>query len=307
MNLEISDISKHLSDILKPKTKSLIITVYGDAVAHHGGEAWLGSMIELLKLFGLNERVVRTSVFRLAKENWLAAHSVGRKSYYRLTDVGRRRFTAAHGRVYKSQARAWDRNWTIVFLGVASLETKLKKTIKRDLEWMGFGQLSNGDYLHPDPDENSIRELFSDLDVEPFIVRGQPYAWIREETLNKVFRQCWDVERLEADYEDFLLTFRPVWTALSNSESLSPELCFVVRTLLMHGYRKAILRDPMLPEELLPSNWPGKAARTLSRNLYRLVERQAETHVMSVLETPEGPIPNAHPGYFLRFGGLRDI
>jgi len=79
----------------------------------------------------------------------------------------------------------------------------------------------------------------------------------------------------------------------------------VVRTLLMHGYRRALLRDPMLPDELLPANWPGTSARVLCRNLYRLVQAAAETHVMGMLETAEGPVPEAHPAYYTRFGGLQ--
>ncbi|MDN5872183.1 MAG: phenylacetic acid degradation operon negative regulatory protein PaaX, partial [Nitrococcus sp.] len=45
---------------------SLIITVYGDAIAPRGGTVWLGSLIALLTPLGLNQRLVRTSVFRLS-------------------------------------------------------------------------------------------------------------------------------------------------------------------------------------------------------------------------------------------------
>ena len=53
------------------RSGSLIITVYGDAIAPRGGTTWLGSLIALLEPFGLNPRLVRTSVFRLAKDVWL--------------------------------------------------------------------------------------------------------------------------------------------------------------------------------------------------------------------------------------------
>ena len=44
---------------------SLITTVFGDAIAPRGGTVWLGSLIRALDGFGINERLVRTSVFRL--------------------------------------------------------------------------------------------------------------------------------------------------------------------------------------------------------------------------------------------------
>ncbi|PIV71926.1 MAG: phenylacetic acid degradation operon negative regulatory protein PaaX, partial [Rhodocyclales bacterium CG17_big_fil_post_rev_8_21_14_2_50_68_7] len=46
------------------RANSLIITVYGDSIAPHGGTVWLGSFIRLVELLGLNPRMVRTAVFR---------------------------------------------------------------------------------------------------------------------------------------------------------------------------------------------------------------------------------------------------
>src|SRR5208337_3146400 len=53
------------------KAKSLVVTVWGDAIAPHGGAVWLSGLIRLLAPLGLNERLVRTSVYRLAQEGWL--------------------------------------------------------------------------------------------------------------------------------------------------------------------------------------------------------------------------------------------
>src|SRR5437868_15154925 len=52
---------------------SLIITMFGDAIAPRGGAVTLGSLIALTQPFGLTERLVRTSVARLANEDWLVA------------------------------------------------------------------------------------------------------------------------------------------------------------------------------------------------------------------------------------------
>jgi phenylacetic acid degradation operon negative regulatory protein len=44
----------------------------------------------------------------------------------------------------------------------------------------------------------------------------------------------------------------------------------------------------------------------LCRNLYRRAAPAAERHVRAVLQTADGPLPDAKPYYFQRFGGLRD-
>ncbi|RAU21180.1 phenylacetic acid degradation operon negative regulatory protein PaaX [Paramagnetospirillum kuznetsovii] len=307
MNRRIGDNVSQLFERLRPKAKSLIITVYGDAILHHGGSAWLGSVINLVDSLGLNERIVRTSVFRLSKEDWLASSQIGRRSYYRLTDQGRRRFEAANSRIYFHVNQPWDGRWTLVITNTAELDAERRDLLRRNLGWIGFGQLANGVMLHPAPDTGVMRQVIADIGVteQAVVMTGGLEAGFPTNALETMIQGCWDLKRLAEDYDEFLDMFRPLWQALSGNGDLDPEQCFVVRTLLMHGYRRALLRDPMLPDELLPANWPGTAARALCRNLYRLVQAAAETHVMSLLETAEGPVPEAQPSYYTRFGGLR--
>src|SRR5688572_26493895 len=54
------------------RTGSLLITVLGDSIAPRGGIVTLGSLIRLAAPFDLPERLVRTSVGRLANEGWLS-------------------------------------------------------------------------------------------------------------------------------------------------------------------------------------------------------------------------------------------
>ena len=100
--------------------------------------------------------------------------------------------------------------------------------------------------------------------------------------------------------------FRPVYQAVRREREPDPERSFQVRTLLVHEYRKILLRDPLLPEALLPSRWPGVAAYQLCRNLYALVAAPTELFLIERMETAEGPLPPAEPQYFQRFGGLAD-
>ncbi|CAA7616995.1 Transcriptional repressor PaaX [Candidatus Terasakiella magnetica] len=307
MNRRVGDLVSQVLEHLRPKAKSLIITVYGDAILHHGGSAWLGSVINLVEPLGLNERIVRTSVFRLSKEEWLASSQIGRRSYYRLTEQGRRRFEAAHARIYHHISQPWDGRLTLAMTGIPGLDVEQREALRRDLGWLGFGQLAAGTMLHPSPDMVALRQVLGDAEVgdRAVVLSAQAESWIAPDALRDTIHTCWDLERLAGDYQAFLDVFRPLWQALSGADDLDPQLCFVVRTLLMHGYRRALLRDPMLPDELLPANWPGTSARLLCRNLYRLVQAAAENHVMAMLETAEGPVPEAYPSYYTRFGGLQ--
>ena len=77
-----------------------------------------------------------------------------------------------------------------------------------------------------------------------------------------------------------------------------------MRTLLIHAYRRVLLRDPLLPPALLPLDWPGAAAYALCRDFYRLTHRAAERHLAATLSEPGDPWPPADDAFYLRFDGL---
>src|SRR5262249_35791600 len=95
---------------------SLLITLFGDAIAPRGGAVTLGSLIRLAAPFGLTERLVRTSAARLARAGWLTAQRSGRRSEYRLTRSGARRFAEATRRIYGAGPAGWDRSWTLALV-----------------------------------------------------------------------------------------------------------------------------------------------------------------------------------------------
>lgn len=293
----------HLLATLTLRAKSLIVTVYGDAVMPHGGSAWLGSLIKLVEPLGLSERIVRTSVFRLAKDDWLTATQIGRRSYYSLTDSGRHRTEAAHRRLYGPIHRSWDGEWCIVSTATAGLDAEQREALRRQLTWMGFGSMAPTVLTHPSPDYDGLRELLQDMGLSDKVVVMRSASLSPPAALRRLVQNCWDLDKLSAAYAVFLDHFRPFWRALENAEDPDPQSCFVIRILLMHEYRRLMLRDPMLPDELLPADWSGTASRVLCRNLYRLVRDPAEQHLMRVLETAEGPIPEAGPSLYARFGG----
>src|SRR5205823_13335974 len=87
---------------------SLLITVFGDSIAPRGGAVTLGSLIRLAAPFGLTERLVRTSVARLARQGWLAGKRSGRRSEYRFTRTGTERFEQPNRRIYRQSLSRQD-------------------------------------------------------------------------------------------------------------------------------------------------------------------------------------------------------
>lgn len=284
----------------------MIITVYGDAIAPRGGTVWLGSLITLLAPLGLNQRLVRTSVFRLSREGWLNSQQIGRRSFYSISEVGQRRFASAFRRIYAKPYVQWDGVWRLVI--TSQIDGVQRETLRRELSWMGFGMIAPGMMAHPMVDMDSVTGVLQDLGLkdDAITMQANTDTSLNSPPLKRLVRECWNLDQLSQSYKQFLDRFRPIWKAMENAQDLEPEQCFKVRTLLIHEYRRILLRDPQLPDELLPADWEGASARLLCRNLYKLILGQSELHLSHVLETADGPLPEVAPYFYERFGGLRD-
>ncbi len=81
------------------------------------------------------------------------------------------------------------------------------------------------------------------------------------------------IDEVSKAYGDFIAQFSPLAAALEHSSPKDDE-ALVARTLLIHSFRRVVLRDPGLPRELLPQDWKGEAARALAASVYgRVVPR----------------------------------
>ncbi len=298
-------IARQVAD-LPPQASSLIVTVWGDAIAPHGGAVVLPGLIRLLAPLGINERLVRTCVFRLARQGWIRAKRVGRRSVYSLTEDGARRFAEAHRRIYAVPVDRWDATWELLLPdGLAPGE---RRALAVELQWAGFGSFGAGAYARPAQAGSAVADILRALGCADRVVvlRASDDAAGGGQTLASCASRAWDLDGVSALYRDLLHRFGRVIERFREcaDADYDPEQCLVVRTLLIHAYRRALLRDPQLPAALLPLDWPGAAAFALCRDFYRLTHRAAERHLTATLAAESGPLPPAGAGFYRRFGGL---
>jgi phenylacetic acid degradation operon negative regulatory protein len=290
-----------------PRSKSLVMTIFGDAIAPHGGRLWLGSLIELVAPLGVTDRLVRTSVFRLVQEGWLVAHREGRRSSYALQPDAAPRFARANRRIYAPPGVDWDGRWTLLLAPNGSIDSALRAAVRKELEWEGFAMLAPGLLAHPAAAPDSVAEVLRRVEGRDkvFVCAATELPDVGARPLAELVREGWDLSGVMAGYRRFIDAFTPLLDLLGNAPAPDPEQAFIVRTLLIHAYRRVQLHDPMLPLALLPQPWPGSDAFALARAIYRLVWAPAERHLMDVLRREDTDAPEADAGLVERFGGLR--
>jgi phenylacetic acid degradation operon negative regulatory protein len=300
---------EHLLETRPPRAKSLVVTVFGDSILPHGGRVWVGSLIRLLGPLGVNARGVRTAVQRLTVEGWLGNRSVGRRSDYAPTAESRPRFEAAERRIYGETACRWDGTWCLVLLGPEGVSSAVRDAARRELRWQGFGEISPALLLHPAAYRAPLRRALEELELGGRAIVFERAAFpldspSESRTLRDLVRSAWRLDELALGYRDFLGRFGPLDEMRDGDLLAEPETCFGLRTLAIHEYRRIRLRDPELPEELLPEDWEGRAARALCARLYRRLEARAAAHLLATCETSSGRLPPISRAYRHRFEGL---
>jgi phenylacetic acid degradation operon negative regulatory protein len=281
------------------------VTIFGDSIVPRGGAIALGSLIRLGAPFGLSERLVRTSISRLAHEGWVEARRVGKRSEYRLSSGGRERFAEATERIYGAPQASWSERWTLVVL--PALPDAERRRLRKELAWQGFGELCGGVFAHP---EHAARVEGTGGRDGPHIggTRLPARALVFEASLASPATPAplvdlgWDMKDLATRYRRFANRFERTSAALRTPPD--PETGFIVRTLLIHEYRRLHLRDPLLPERLLPSAWPGIRAAQLCRSIYGRVFAASEVYLSGAAADLEGALPPAERSTLERFGGI---
>jgi len=256
------------------RTGAVIVTLYGDAIAPRGGSLSLGTLLQIFRALAVADGVVRTAVSRLTAGGWLARRRMGRNSYYRLAPRGMAGTEAAAARIYGPPSPAWGGRLQLVLLepGVAREQTR------QALLHAGWGAAAPGLLVAP---------------VSAELPRAPGTLLLRAETdpatARRLAAQAWPLDALGDRYATFLETFPTSLAALKGLEAL------LARTLLVHEYRSIVLRDPRLPAELLPENWPGHAARRRVAALYQALRAESEGWLDAEAIGENGRLPQPDP------------
>ena len=272
------------------RTGSIVITVFGDAIVPRGGSVWLGTLLEFFKGLDIDSGVVRTAMSRLATDGWLERNKVGRNSFYRLDAKGRQTFDTATRHIYDPPLSDWTGRFELLLIGNGEDRDASRDALKN----AGFGSPLPGVWVAPSgvpvPEEaaSAIR-----LEVSA-----------EDDSGRRLLSESWPLERTADAYRKFIKTFEPLGGSIGRGERLTDADAFTARILLIHHYRRVVLRDPLLPTPLLPRDWPGRAARRLCGEIYRGLLPASEQWLDAHASNESGPLPKPDRALARRFDGM---
>jgi phenylacetic acid degradation operon negative regulatory protein len=270
------------------RTGSIVITVFGDAIVPRGGSLWLGTLLEFFEALDIDASVVRTAMSRLTADGWFERNKIGRNSFYRLVQRERLTFDTATRHIYDPPPSDWTGRFELLLISNGGDRDAAREALKN----AGFGSPLPGVWVAPSgapiPEEaaSAIR-----LEVSA-----------EDEAGRRLLSASWPLDRTADAYLKFMKTFEPLRDWIGRRERLADADAFTARILLIHHYRRVVLRDPLLPTALLPSDWPGRAARQLCGEIYRGLVPASEQWLDRHGTNEAGALPKAGAELGLRFG-----
>ncbi|MCC0039489.1 MAG: phenylacetic acid degradation protein [Brucellaceae bacterium] len=241
---------------------SLVITIFGDAIVPRGGRVALSTLQEVVARLNVEPGALRTAMSRLAADGWVEREREGRNSFFRLADAGRHAFDLATRRIYAPGPPEWNGGWIVAVAPPGEGAVGADELVES-----GFLKINANVYLRPQTDDDA---------AHPGALDGMLVIHGSSADHPEMLRDLWPSEDIATGYRDLIEAFEPLRGQLTRGAPLPPLESMAARTLLIHDWRRVVLRDPGLPKSLLPQDWPGEAARSLVRDLYRLLAEPSE-------------------------------
>jgi phenylacetic acid degradation operon negative regulatory protein len=211
--------------------RSVVLSVLLGA---HPAWASAAELIRLTNDFGIKEATLRVALTRMVSAGDLVRSADGYRLADRLLARQRRQDDAM-----RPQLRPWRGYWTTLIVTSIGTDARTRAALRTTLHHKRFGELREGVWMRPDnlelhlPAEDHARvRIVQARDDDPAELAGQLWdlsAWARTG------------HRLLADMSD----------------ATDVPARFVVAA----GMVRHLLTDPVLPEELLPGDWPGSWLR----------------------------------------------
>tara|TARA_B100000029_G_scaffold203193_1_gene201361 strand:- start:724 stop:1605 length:882 start_codon:yes stop_codon:yes gene_type:complete len=244
--------------VVRLKTRSIVFDVFGSYIRYKGGAVAIRDMASILSWFGVTEEATRVTMSRMRREGWFTSRRHGRNSYYELSDRAWTLLQQGRRRIFDRNRDAWRGEWHILLLKHDANSAVERERTRRELAWRGYVPLAASTWIGARDETDGLRETLAEgVHLQGFAART-PFSQDDREFA----AQHWDLDELVDDYRSFLRRYESL-AAEATLATLSDEEVLVRRTVITHEYRMFPYRDPDLPSDLLPNDWPGYEAHGL--------------------------------------------
>jgi phenylacetic acid degradation operon negative regulatory protein len=269
------------------QARSALFDLYGDYLRPRGGRAPVAALVRLLAPLGIAAPAVRTAVSRMVRQGWLHPLRLSTGPGYLLTPKAARRLDEAAARIYRTGGTSWDGRFDLVVIDPPAQRAD-RGRLASNLSFLGYGAIDSATWVaarSTDEVETLLHE--SGIRFERFTASHAGGA----DGSAALVRRAWDLAEIGAAYEEFVRELTPVVSGVGPASD--DEAAYSARFALVHAWRTFLFRDPQLPPELLPDQWPGVAAARFFDTHAARLRPAADRYVDRCLELAAARLPLA--------------
>lgn len=238
---------------------------------------------------GQSAEQVRSCLRRLVGEGLFTREGEGRTARFCATEAGMSELGSTLERtrlayLQDAAGRGWDRKWRLVAFAVPESRRVARDGFRDRLLALGGAPVHNGLYLSPHP---WLKDVLTD--AERLGVRDHVATAVTDDLdiggvtdPRELAALLWPIHDVAAAYDEFLAVYEGVPGALEEMRRdhvRLPDDRFLPGALAMGvAFQRCFAADPLLPPELLPRPWPGRAARDLLVRSRRQALKIREQH-----------------------------
>lgn len=255
------------------------LLVFG--MAHRDGQVIGRELYDVIEPCGVSVDQMRSQMRRLVNEGIFERSGEGRDAVFRPTRNGIATMGSLmhrHRLAYAQDAagRGWDRRWRLVAFAMPESRRADRDALRDRLLQLGAAAVQNGLYASPHRWDDEVRAEVDRLGVGDYVTLAvtEDLEIAGDRDPKHIANALWPLEEIAERYRRFVASYEHVPETLDDmrrrgdriteSDYLPGALHIAIR------FNECFDRDPLLPPELLPRPWPGRAARELLTRCRRL-------------------------------------
>jgi len=217
---------------------------------------------------------VRSCMRRLIGEGLFERRGEGRDAVFPATDEGRALLEVNQQRhllAYAQDAagRGWDRRWRLAAFAIPESRRGARDRFRDHLISLGGAAMQPGIYVSPHRWEQEVLDDAGRLGLAGHVTVFSTDDLVMggESNPRLLAERLWNLDDVADRYRRFIDTYHDVPVRLEEMRSRGERLTehdFLPGALhIAISFNECFENDPLLPPELLPKPWPGRAAREL--------------------------------------------
>lgn len=230
---------------------------------------------------GLTSEQVRSCLRRLVGEGLFERIGNGKLATYKATAEGHRALAGYLERTRLAYAqdhagRGWDRRWHLVAFAIPESQRAARDALRDRLLALGGARVHDGLYVSPHRWESDVLAEAERVGAVPSLTTAatEELEIGGERDPRELARRLWPLDELAGRYQRFVDEHAGVpgmlQSMLERRERMADRAFDAGALRVTVAFQEIFNRDPLLPPELLPRPWPGRAARDLLLRSRRL-------------------------------------